>query len=308
MKKSVAYRSSVELSICPFLARVGVLGSVSRCHLKTSLGSLSGTLHDYALNDLFVHHSNDLHAMLGEIQNLLSVMCDGVFRESHSNNHQNLFCKAQYELKKGFLESRSEHQPHNRSTDFNLDTNPCILCVLYMYRSVTQSWLNICLQVRESAWDSQKKLFKEVIDQARWGLNSRRDISDCTSIFHIGMIPPLYLVSIKCRSYKTRREARDLLKEMSEEIKWLTSPVIKIIDRVIELEEEGFQNLDDALFLQANENLPPEEERLRHLKLIVNERQVYMAWKKSRESDDMAHTCEAVTKIAGPQGSLFTEL
>lgn len=303
MKRSITYRSSFELSVSPFITTVGILGIVSK-----RLGSFTSA--NNHSNDLFtsgtsasIGCTSGLHATLCEIQNLLFFMCEGVSDCQDGTKATNLFAKTQYELKKGFFEARREFEIGNRSTDFNSETDPFVLKVLFMYRSITQSWLNLCTQTGELVWDQQIRLFEDVVYYAKSGLNDCGGSERLSGIstFQIGMIPALYFTAVKCRSRNIRRLARDLLMQTLEKYHWLTDPITRIIDRLIELEEEGLPPYASSCREDA---LPMERNRLHCLGLMAQKQshiwQIYIGWKRSGIYDQVVPKWELVVECNGP--------
>ncbi|KAL9617288.1 MAG: hypothetical protein Q9160_007915 [Pyrenula sp. 1 TL-2023] len=325
MTKSPNHRSPLETSVCQMLLTGGVLGSISRIRSHVESESNNYVHHFFLSQKPFATDiSSGLHSILGEIQEVLSIICQRGLSHISRTYGTNAFEATQNELKKGFLMSRgqeafekaqtelkklvlpSRKEPLDMNFTSNLHTREdfCTMSILCSHASIAQSWLNICIDTSEMAWDRQMEQFEEVIQFARSGLEAHLQSQTKSFRFKIGMIAPLYFTAVKCRSRRIRREARELLSRLSDEdMRWLIYPTLKVIERVLEIEEEELPLYTYEKGSPGNDALPVEGFRINRLHIITQIQghfwQVYIKWRQSTtDQNGSSFSAQSIKKVA----------
>ena len=120
--------------------------------------------------------------------------------------------------------------------------------LLRMYHLITYIWVATCLDKSESAFDVHMAEFTSIVTFSE-SLLAKGTAANALPrfTFEMGLIPPLYFTAINCRHPTLRRKALALMRQGSKrESLWDAEPVAKVAERVIELEECGFESGTDA--------------------------------------------------------------
>jgi Fungal specific transcription factor domain len=132
-------------------------------------------------------------------------------------------------------------------------------------------WLSTCLSLYESSFDHHLRLFETIVDHAEIGIASTAspDGSQPPFTFEIGVIPPLFFVSIKCRHPKLRRRAVSLLKKgPNMENIWKSIPTAKVAEKIIKLEEDGSGHNVSSDWPPTGDIFPDESNRIHDQKTV----------------------------------------
>lgn len=105
-------------------------------------------------------------------------------------------------------------------------------------------WLIGSTERSELVYDDYLPMCKAAIDGARKTLDlMERSGRVAEFSFELGLVPPLYIITLKCRDAVLRREALSLLRRApAQEGLWKREIFTKVSERLIELEEgsDGF--------------------------------------------------------------------
>lgn len=324
MAKSPFHQTPLEASVSGMLLTGGVLGSVSGIRFNLESKSNNNVNHfSLPQEQISTDISSGLHAILGEIQDFLSIICRKVLSHISRAYGTNAFEATQHELKKSFLMSRGQNaferaqteleklvlpsceEPLDLSFSSTLHTREdfCTMSILCSYASIAQSWLNVCVDTSELAWDRQMEHFEKVIQFARSGLEAHLQSQTNSLRFKIGLIAPLYFTALKCRSRQMRREAKELLTQLSDEnMHYLIHPTIKIIERVVDIEEEGLPSYIYEKSSPGNDALPAEGSRITCLNIMTQNQghswQVFIGWRKSTSPDELRSSAQSIEEVA----------
>jgi hypothetical protein len=103
-------------------------------------------------------------------------------------------------------------------------------------------WLDCCLDDSETAFDAHRPAFQRLINTSDMVLQllQRSDLRDQPFTLEIGLIAPLYLAVRKCRDPELRRAGIDLIRRgRKQEGLWEAKQIARILDRIVEIEEDG---------------------------------------------------------------------
>jgi len=136
------------------------------------------------------------------------------------------------------------------------------LAILQIQQKIGLIWVSKALNNSEIAFDSYYKEYADLVDIAEVAITEyeeTKDSKDRTDYsFKTQYITPLYVVAIKCRNPKLRRRALELVKRAPQRKGfWSTDVVVRIAERIIELEERGIEDLTD----ETGELVPSESSR-----------------------------------------------
>jgi hypothetical protein len=132
-------------------------------------------------------------------------------------------------------------------------------------------WLSTCLILYESSFDHHLRLFETIVDHAEIGIASTAspDGSQPPFTFEIGVIPPLFFVSIRYRHAKLRRRAVSLLqKAPNMENIWKSIPTAKVAGKIIQLEEDGSGRNVSSDWPPTGDIFPDESNRIHDQKTV----------------------------------------
>ncbi|CZR52841.1 uncharacterized protein PAC_02718 [Phialocephala subalpina] len=119
---------------------------------------------------------------------------------------------------------------------------------LGLQHKMASIWAMNALHTNEMSFDAYVREYAEIVSLAESIINVRGPMPRHIDYsFQIQNLSPLYLTAIKCRNPTIRRKALDLLKRTPRRARfWDSDVVIKVVERVIELEEEGLEGLVDS--------------------------------------------------------------
>ncbi|KAF8850622.1 hypothetical protein BDZ45DRAFT_602602 [Acephala macrosclerotiorum] len=122
------------------------------------------------------------------------------------------------------------------------------MTTLKLQHKMATIWIRNALHTDDTSFDAYVRDYAEGLDLAEAIINVRGPLPCYTDYsFQIQNLSPLYLVAIKCRNPPIRRKDLDLLKRTPRRARfWDSNVVIKAVEKVIKLEEEGLEDLTDS--------------------------------------------------------------
>lgn len=124
--------------------------------------------------------------------------------------------------------------------------------------------LSVGLASNETAWDSHKTEYEEIIRLVE-ALIARNKDAQASATFHfeMGIISPLHLVAWKCRWPHLRRKGLDLLLASSRrECLYDAFLYHAVFSRIMAIEEGHLESPSKEMLTVAD--LPPEQARIHH--------------------------------------------
>ena len=129
------------------------------------------------------------------------------------------------------------------------------ISLLSMYFTTTSIWLATCLERAQVAYDAHLKQFTQIVEAAELFINlsEGQPASEILFTFEMGLVPPLYFTSTKCRVPAVRRRAMSLIKRApGKEGMWDRAEILEVAGKAIVMEEGNKSLMEDG-------NCVPEE-------------------------------------------------
>lgn len=108
--------------------------------------------------------------------------------------------------------------------------------------------------VVETRYDAYAKEFASIVDQIISIYNKSAKVfekhqkaNQTAYYFQEHVFIHMYMIAIKCRNPAVRRKALSLLETSAQQSIWNNRLTIKVVERVIQIEEEGLEDLVDAM-------------------------------------------------------------
>jgi len=127
------------------------------------------------------------------------------------------------------------------------------IALLRVVHAITVFWLSTCLDRYEALCDSYNQYFETIIRNAEEvvAYNHSLPHGSLPFTFEMGIIPPMYLVVLKCREPTLRYQALSLLSRAPErEGLWRREEALRVASRVADLESKDFEVLADGTIFQ----------------------------------------------------------
>ncbi|EAW24662.1 uncharacterized protein NFIA_101460 [Aspergillus fischeri NRRL 181] len=142
-----------------------------------------------------------------------------------------------------------------RSYETSSETYP-LVSLLRLQHTVACILLSCCGPGREMDYDNFLPQFQQCVALARDLAAAHERFSEssrATFTPEIGIIPLLYIIGVKCRHPMVRREVLRILRgQPTQEAVWDSISAARVIERVIEIEEGGFE---EGLMIQSMEQI-----------------------------------------------------
>jgi hypothetical protein len=123
--------------------------------------------------------------------------------------------------------------------------DPCDFTILMLQHKASLIWISNALSQNEAGFDSYTEDFDAIVSLAESLLV--RNGGEPLYSFQIHSMGPLFIATTKCRNPSIRRRALSLLKQSPDrEGFWDSDFVSRLLERVIEIEEEGLEDLRDS--------------------------------------------------------------
>ncbi|RBR26467.1 uncharacterized protein FIESC28_00761 [Fusarium coffeatum] len=133
---------------------------------------------------------------------------------------------------------------------------------------VTSIYIHKPHKATEMWYDQHLDDFRNIVDLARkaaaaWNIAQQEHVPDSSFTFEMGLLPLTFFAVMKCRNLKIRTEALSLVPRLGPAKEGLfdVGTLYRVGRRQIELEHDILLDDSKMSFKQADETLPPEEQR-----------------------------------------------
>ncbi|KIW37196.1 uncharacterized protein PV06_10546 [Exophiala oligosperma] len=158
------------------------------------------------------------------------------------------------------------------------------VATLSMWHTAAVIWLRHPFEGFEMTFDESLDCFQIIVEKAKEALTTKQNVQD-TFAFGMGVLPPLYFTSLKCRHFFLRKEALRLMRQCPKmEGLWDRDELITVASHAFALETSAQSEIT---------SLPAEHQRLIKVKIlqgdaarrlqsafIFREHKVEQAWNK----------------------------
>lgn len=125
---------------------------------------------------------------------------------------------------------------------------------LKLVQRILYLWLPGRFNVVETRYDTYAKEFAIIVDQitsiyrtSAKVFEKHQKANQTAYYFQEHVFMHMYMVAIKCRNPTVRRKALSLLETSAQPSIWNNRLTIKVVERIIQIEEEGLEDTVDAL-------------------------------------------------------------
>ncbi|KIW36323.1 uncharacterized protein PV06_11421 [Exophiala oligosperma] len=167
------------------------------------------------------------------------------------------------------------------------DSDRAVIATLSMWHAAAVIWLRNPFEGFEMSFDESLDCFQVILEKANEALATRQQVHDVFT-FGMGVLPPLYFTSLKCRHFSLRKEAIRLMGEgPRREGLWDREELITVASQALALETADQSDIA---------SLPAEYERLIKVKIfqqdagcrlkaafIYRDHKVEQVWNKIRQ-------------------------
>lgn len=141
---------------------------------------------------------------------------------------------------------------------------------LLMYYHVTFLWLASRKSIRQCAFDQYPDHFYQIVTHAETHVRAHASGQQPPFVFEMGVLPPLYFVTMKCRIPSLRRRAlQAMMNAPKKESLWGATSTLELARRIVEFEEEGMGLPSPVLVglcdVHIDDSVLPEEDRRTHM-------------------------------------------
>jgi hypothetical protein len=137
------------------------------------------------------------------------------------------------------------------------------VCILRLEYTMAYIWISTIFSIEETSYDAYVTYYSDIVNITEDAIEKSTDTTSLYNTFEAEIITALFITAVKCRNPTIRRRALALVKR-HRNIFWdydNNHYMPKVAERVIEIEEEGLEDLRDG----TGEVVPSEWARVKYL-------------------------------------------